>query len=152
MGDASYQKVQTGASLFSDEVNDEGLVEDGKQLLYEGLVILMRKVRFQALLVLKGDDKAMGVSLSEVFGAHVGPPLVAGDGVDLGRKSSKGLFDGCDLILGGVVLELEADHMAIDAWFCCGFLVMVGERIGTHKCKRKGEGEEEDLHDRTRVP
>ena len=93
----------------------------------------------------------MGVSLSEIFGAHVGPPLVACDGVDLGGKSRKGLFDGGDLILGGVVLELEADHMAIDAWFCRGFLVMVGGRIGAHKCKREGEGEEEDFHDRTRM-
>ena len=138
--------------LFRHEVDDEGLVENGQKLLDEGLVILMRKISFQALLVLEGDDKAMGVSLSEVFGAHVGPPLVACDGVDLGGKSSKGLFNGCDLILGGVVLELEADYMAIGAWFCRGFLVMVGERIGTHKCKRKGECEEEDLHDRTRVP
>ena len=70
-------------------------------MLDEGLVILMGQVGLQSLLVLEGDDKAMGVSLSEIFGAHVGPPLVACDGVDLGGKSRKGLFDGGDLILGG---------------------------------------------------
>ena len=135
--------------LFRHEVDNKGLVEDGKELLHEGLVILMGQVGLQPLLVLEGDDETVGVSLGEVFGAHVGSPLVVRDGADLGGKSSEGLFDGCDLVPGGIVLELEADDVAVGARL---FLVMIGKGLRAHECKGKREDQKDDFHYHWRVP
>ena len=65
--------------LFRNEIDDEGLVEDGKELFHEGLVVLVWQVSFQSLLVLEGDDEAVGVSLSEIFGTYIGSPLIPRD-------------------------------------------------------------------------
>lgn len=99
--------------LLRDEVEDEDVVEDGTQFLDEGLVSFVGDVGIEAGFVGKGDDEAMGESLGFLLGAEVGAPFEVGDRVDFGGKGGEAFLDGFDLSGGGVLLELEADDVAV---------------------------------------
>ena len=107
------------------------------------LVVLVGQVGLQSLLILEGNDEAVRESLGVVLGAHIGSPLVIGDGVDFRGKLGEGLFDGGHLVLAGVILELEADDVAVGTR---GFFVVIGKRGRSHEGEGKGEGEENGFH------
>lgn len=96
-------------------VDDEHFVELWAEQVTEGFVCGVRKIDVHAGLVFEGEEEAVGVAVVLVFGADVGAPLVAGDGVDLLGQGGEGVLDGFDLVRRGGVLELEEDDMAVNA-------------------------------------
>jgi hypothetical protein len=116
--------------LFGDEVDDEDLVEAGKEEFDEGFVGFVWKVDVESGAVLEADDETMSEALGVVLGADVCAPLEGGDGFDLLFESDEGFLDLFDLLGLGVFFEFKANDVAIlsGGFFCGdgGFLVMVG--------------------------
>lgn len=129
-------------SLLRHEVDDEDFVEDGEEFFDEGFVVLVREVGFEATLVFEGDDEAVSEPLCVVLGTHIGTPLVVGNSVDLFGEIAEGFFDAGDLGLAGIILELEANDVAIGAFL---FLVVIGGG-GTHGSKCDSERNKDGSH------
>ena len=61
---------------------------------------------------LKRDKETMRVAIGYALNAHIGTPLKAVDRIDLAGQGAEGIFNGFNLIGGGLFVELEEDDVA----------------------------------------
>jgi len=90
------------------EVDHKHVVENGFKDGYESFVIRVREVLGSRLFVFEGDDKAVGESFVEPFGAVVFTPLEGADPGNLSFQGGEFFLDFFNLRRIGVFFELEA--------------------------------------------
>ena len=93
----------------------------------------MWQVDINASLVGKGHEEAVGETIVDVLGTHIGTPFETLHGVHLLGECDEGLLDALHLLRRGAVLEFKKHNVAVGG---------VGSRGGGHEEKDGGEGEE----------
>jgi len=102
------------ALLARPVIEDHSLLKMWLQDIDESFVSRVGKVDIAILFAVEGDQKAVGQTIGQAFGAIVDAKLERADFGNLPRESSEGVDDRLNLLFRCPFLELEHHHVPQD--------------------------------------